>query len=168
MKRPFDPHAALRELVRQGSSDRFDISIDYQGHWYYKGSRIDRLELVKLFATVLQQAPDGSYWLITPVEQGRIDVADAPFVIVAMQERDDRLEFTDNIDRKHALVKPGQLQFRRNAAGTGDVPYLKVEGGLKARLLPAVYYELADMANECGNEFGVMSGGVFHAFGQAH
>ena len=67
MKRRFDPQAALAELVRTGADDRFDIAIDYRGNWFYRGSKIERIELVKLFSTVLNRAADGSYWLITPV-----------------------------------------------------------------------------------------------------
>ena len=51
----------------------FDIRIDRNGQWYYRGSPIGRKELVCLFATVLKREPDGSYWLETPVERGRID-----------------------------------------------------------------------------------------------
>src|SRR3712207_9260873 len=49
---------------------------------------IGRKELVCLFASVLKRERDGSYWLETPVERGRIEVEDAPFVAVEMWWRD--------------------------------------------------------------------------------
>src|SRR3712207_7692483 len=49
---------------------------------------IGRKELVCLFASVLKRERDGSYWLATPVERGRIEVEDAPFVAVEMWWRD--------------------------------------------------------------------------------
>ena len=54
------------------------------GTWLYCGSPIERKELVKLFASVLRREPDGSYWLVTPVERGRIEVDDVPFVAVEL------------------------------------------------------------------------------------
>ena len=32
----------------------------------------------------LRRESDGSYWLVTPVERGRIDVDDVPFVVVEL------------------------------------------------------------------------------------
>src|SRR2546423_14848362 len=46
------------------------------GNWLYRGSPIGRKELICLFASVLKRDADGSFWLETPVERGRIDVED--------------------------------------------------------------------------------------------
>ena len=54
---------------------RFDIRIGRDGTWYYMGSPIGRMALVKLFATVPRRDEQGGHWLITPAEQGRIDPA---------------------------------------------------------------------------------------------
>src|SRR3546814_5152896 len=54
----------------------FDIRIGRDGTWYYKGTPINRLPLVKLFASVLRREPDGSHWLVTPVERGTVLVED--------------------------------------------------------------------------------------------
>ena len=62
----------------------FDIRIARDGTWFYRGSPINRLALVKLFASVLRRDADGSYWLVTPAERGRITVEDAPFLAVAL------------------------------------------------------------------------------------
>ena len=37
--------------------------------------------MVKLFASVLMRDKTGDYWLVTPVEKGRITVDDAPFIV---------------------------------------------------------------------------------------
>ena len=66
----------------------FEIRIDRNGGWHYRNSPIARKELVCLFASVLKREPDGGYWLETPVERGRIEVEDAPFVAVEMWWRD--------------------------------------------------------------------------------
>src|SRR5487761_1763401 len=60
------------------------IRIARDGAWHHHGSPIGRLALVKLFASVLRRDADGSYWLVTPAERGRIEVEDAPFLAVEL------------------------------------------------------------------------------------
>ncbi len=57
------------------------MRIARDGTWFYRGSPIGRKPLVKLFSTVLRRE-NGEFWLVTPVERGRILVDDAPFVAV--------------------------------------------------------------------------------------
>ena len=64
--------------------NRFQMRIARDGTWYHQGTPIRRLALAKLFATVLRREADGEYWLVTPVERGRIEVEDAPFTVVDM------------------------------------------------------------------------------------
>lgn len=161
MKQSFDAQKALRDLVRSGATDRFDIAIDYHGNWSYQGSKIERIELVRLFSTVLHRADDGGFWLITPVERGRIDVADAPFVIHSMKAGH-TLELTDNIGRTHLLEHEGQLKLRARSDGLGQTPYFDLGQRLEARILPNVYYELAELADMRDGWIGVTSNTVFH------
>ena len=58
--------------------------IQRDGTWLYRGTPIGRKELVCLFAGVLKREADGSFWLETPAERGRIQVEDAPFVAVEL------------------------------------------------------------------------------------
>src|ERR1700743_250634 len=62
----------------------FAMRIARDGTWFYRGSPIGRKPLVKLFSTVLRRE-NGEFWLVTPVERGRILVDDAPFVAVAVE-----------------------------------------------------------------------------------
>lgn len=69
--------------------DVFDISIDRNGQWFHQGKPISRQALVKLFSTVLYyNTENNEYWLVTPHEQGRVDVADVPYVIIKHIIRD--------------------------------------------------------------------------------
>src|SRR5436309_1916006 len=61
-----------------------EIRIARDSTWFYRGSPIARLPLVKLFASVLRREADGLYWLVTPVERGKIEVEDVPFLAVAL------------------------------------------------------------------------------------
>jgi hypothetical protein len=79
-----------------------DMRIARDGTWYYGGSAINRIPLVKLFASVLRREGDGSYWLVTPAERGHVVVEDVPFIAVAVEMqgagRDQRLIFRTNLD----------------------------------------------------------------------
>ena len=79
------------------------LRITHDGTWLYRGSPIRRKELVKLFASVLRREADGSYWLVTPVERGRIEVDDVPFVAVELAvagtgSAQQRLRLRTNLD----------------------------------------------------------------------
>ena len=149
-----------------------DMRIARDGTWYYRGTPIHRLPLVKLFATVLRRDDDGGYSLVTPVERGRVAVEDAPFVAVEVERngegREQQLVFRTNIDE---IVSAGpDHPIRVETAANGEpMPYLLVRPGLEARIARPVFYELvdyADAAREVGDaEFGVWSGGMFFSLG---
>ena len=61
-----------------------DMRIAKDGTWFYLGSPIGRLPLVKLFASVLRKDDDGKTYLVTPVEKIGITVEDAHFLAVEM------------------------------------------------------------------------------------
>jgi hypothetical protein len=124
--------------------------IDRAGTWHYQGSPIDRPALVTLFASVLRRAPDGTYWLVTPAEQGRIEVEDVPFVAVELaREGDGRMQtlrLRTNLDEWIALDAAHGLELRPDERRGQHVPYVEVRDGLEARLSTQLYYELAELA----------------------
>jgi uncharacterized protein len=150
------------------------LRIAPDGTWLYHGSPIERQELVKLFASVLRREPDGSYWLITPVERGRIEVDDAPFVAVELRIEgagvQQKVRLRTNLDEWLTLGARHPLQVRRRAgeaADAGPVPYVEVRPGLEARLARPVYYELVELGEERQENgrarFGIWSEGRFFA-----
>ena len=149
-----------------------DMRIARDGTWYYRGSPINRIPLVKLFASVLRRETDGSYWLVTPAERGRVTVEDVPFIAVAVdmqgQGRGQRLIFRTNLDEIVTAGPDHPLRVETAADGT-PAPYILVRPGLEARLVRPVFYELAELGQEeeiAGERpFGVWSGGVFFALG---
>jgi uncharacterized protein len=158
-----------------GASEReFGLEITREGTWLYRGSPIHRLALVKLLASVLRREADGSYWLVTPVERGRIAVADVPFVAVELAVEGagpgQRLRLRSNLDEWVTLGPERPLRLHRTASGPGEttlVPYVEVRGGLEARLVRPVYYQLVDLGEEFRERgrtrFGVWSEGCFFA-----
>ena len=107
----------------------FDMRIAADGRWYHEGGLIKRDGLVKLFASVLEVDKTGQHWLRTPVEFGRIEVEDAPFIIISVRAEGSgatrNLTLTDNLDRDHLLGPDRPLVFRphpdtHSDANSGD------------------------------------------------
>lgn len=150
-----------------------DIRIARDGTWFYLGSPIGRKPLVKLFSTVLRREADGSYWLVTPVERGRIVVEDAPFTAVELLAqaagRDQVLTFRTNLD--DFVTADGEHPIRiADDPETGEPnPYIMVRDGLEARLTRSVYYQLVDLGEERRRggvtQYGVWSKGQFFRLG---
>ena len=149
-----------------------DMRIARDGTWFYRGSPIHRMPLVKLFASVLRRESDGAYWLVTPAERGRVTVEDAPFIAVAVDRegegRDQRLIFRTNLDEIVAAGPDHMLRIEMAGDGT-PAPYILVRPGLEARIARAAFYELVELgggeliAGE--SQFGVWSCGMFFPLG---
>ncbi len=152
----------------------FDIAIARDGTWYYRGSPIGRLALVRLFSTVLRRDAEGSFWLQTPAERGRITVEDAPFVAVELTRRGDgrqqELIFRTNLDDTVAADAEHPLRVVNNPATGEPNPYILVRDGLEARLNRPVFYELVELGQEerVGDAtlYGVWSKGEFFPIGR--
>ncbi|KAF0113455.1 MAG: hypothetical protein FD149_2126 [Rhodospirillaceae bacterium] len=154
--------------------DPFGIRIDRQGIWHYRGSPINRQELVCLFASFLARQPDGSYWLITPEESGPITVDDVPFMAVEMfvagQGKKQFISLRTNVDEIITVDSLHPLRVSIDPGTSEPAPYVQVRNSLEARLSRAVFYELVAMGVEeqCAGRlsFGVWSSEIFFPLGQ--
>jgi uncharacterized protein len=141
-----------------------EIRIARDGTWFHQGSPIGRIEMVRLFSTILRREADGGYVLVTPGEKLDIIVDDAPFVAVEVKNegagRDRSLAFRLNTGDMVVAGPEHGLRFENR--DDGPHPYLHVRGGLEALVARSVYYELAEMALDDGAEpLGLWSSGVF-------
>ncbi len=151
----------------------FGIRIDRNGTWYYRGSPIGRKPMVKLFSTVLNRRDDGSYWLTTPVENGRIEVEDVPYIAVEVMHAGEgaaqEIDFRTNLDHHVPLGADHALRVDVDETTGEPSPYVHVEKGLEARLARSVFYHLIDLAEEDEQNgravLGVRSRGVFFPIG---
>ena len=134
---------------------QLNIKIASDGRWFHEGREIHRKALVKLFSSVLRRDSDGVFWLETPVEKGRIEVDDAPFIAtkLTVEHTDDAvlntdlvLYFTTNVGDCVPLDAAHPLQMQPSPDGFGMRPYIEVRDGLFAKLSRPVYYELAARA----------------------
>lgn len=151
---------------------RIPIRIARDGKWFYHGTPIPRKEMVCLFASVLKRRPDGAYWLVTPVEEGIIEVEDVPFLAVELFTcgcgRDRVFSFRTNVDQMVTLDAQHRLRVVCDASGCP--PYLTVRDGLEARLTRSVYYELVALGVEeivNGEKlYGIWSSNIFFPLGR--
>ena len=150
-----------------------EMRIARDGTWFYHGSPIGRKPLVKLFASVLNRDEDGVYWLTTPVEKGRVDVDDAPFLAVEMtvvgEGRAQTLRFRTTLDDEVTADGDHPLRVALHPATGEPSPYVLVRGRLEALISRSVFYELVERGVEevVANEvlFGVWSAGRFFPLG---
>jgi hypothetical protein len=140
------------------------MRIARDGTWYHQGSPISRPAMVRLFSTVLRREPDGRHVLVTPVEKLEIDVEATAFRATEMQTegigRDRSIAF--RLDSGDAIVAGTTNPIRIAEAPDGPSPRVEVRHGLEAEISRGIYYELAEIALEEGNDPpGVWSRGAF-------
>ena len=136
------------------SIQNFQMRIAANGVWYYQGTPINRIALVKLFAKVLHKDDSGQYWLITPVERGLIEVDDTPFLAVELNKKTgynfehDVLRFRTNLDEEFDCGPKNPLRVEIDPVTHEPRPYVLVRDGLEARLTTSVFYQLVEMSGE--------------------
>ncbi|MFK8078956.1 MAG: DUF1285 domain-containing protein [Granulosicoccus sp.] len=142
-----------------------DIRIARNGDWFYQGSRIDRIRMVKLFSTVLRVDDDNHTYLVTPQERLRITVEDAPFTAVLVEQHggpsDTTLVFTTNVDEKIIADADHPISVAYAEVGGEPSPYVLVRDRLQALISRSAFYQLADWAVIREGIAGVESSGVF-------
>ena len=167
----FSPSAA-------GTSGRavlgdLDIRITADGTWYYHGTPIGRKELVCLFASTLKADDAGDYWLVTPVEFGRIAVDDAPFAAIELFSVGAGAECVvsvrTNVDEIVTIDHDHPLRIVVDPSSGEPSPYVTVRPKIEARLTRSVYYQLVELGTEevVDNEqvYGIWSSGTFFPIG---
>jgi len=142
-----------------------DIRIRKDGVWFHEGTPIGREALVRLFSTVLRLDPDG-YHLVTPVEKMKITVEDAPFIATRVdrakgKDGGDALVFQTNVGDTVEAGPENRIRVEIDPATGEPRPYVHVRRGLEALIARPVFYELAEMAIQEGDTWGVTSNGAF-------
>lgn len=143
-----------------------DMRIARDGTWYHQGTPITRPAMVRLFSTILRRDPE-RYVLVTPVECVGIQVEDVPFLAVDVEwsgnGAEQTLDFLTNVGDRVAADAEHPLRFETH--DEQPTPYLRVRGGLDARLNRAVFYRLMDRVEQGTHRgqawLGLWSRGVF-------
>ena len=143
-----------------------DMRIARDGTWYHQGTPITRPAMVRLFSTILRRDPE-RYVLVTPVECVGIQVEDVPFLAVDVEwqgeGREQTLDFVTNVGDRVAAGPEHPLRFETHDGQ--PAPYVRVRGGLEARLNRVVFYRLMDRVEQGTHQeqawLGLWSRGVF-------
>ena len=177
------PRSSTR--ARPGADDRrpaergdLPFLVKRDGTWLYRGSPIERKELVCLFSSVLRRDEKGDYWLETPAERGRIAVEDTPWLAVELDwsgvGASQVLSFRTNVDQVMVAGDDHPLRIEHAKSNCAPTPYIHVRDGrgaypIEARISRPVYYELAALAvpGTCSGRacYGVWSCGRFFCIG---
>ncbi len=130
-------------------SGDMDMRIDSAGQWWHEGETIERQPLVRLFASILKREGE-EYFLVTPVEKWRIQVEDAPLLVV------DYLIKEVSAQQQILLATSTGDQFPLDAEHplrmAGEKPYVRVRDNLDALIHRNVFYPLVNLAIEQSGE----------------
>lgn len=145
-----------------------DMRIARDGTWFYQGSPIGRMPLVRLFSGILKREGD-RYFLVTPVEKVGITVDDAPFVAtdfdVSGTGRDQVLTFTTHVGDTVTAGEGHEIRVTRDDETGEPAPYLHVRRGLEALIDRKSFYRLVDLCCQEQHDgkdwFGLWSSGRF-------
>jgi hypothetical protein len=141
-----------------------DMQIRRDGTWFYQGTPIGRMELVKLFATILWREGD-KYFLVTPVEKVGITVEDVPFVAVDFDVEGEgaaqQLTFVTNVGDKAIASADNPIRVVRDPETGEPSPYVLIRRNLEALIDRKSFYRLVDIGVHHEGWFGLWSGGAF-------
>ena len=123
---------------------KMDMLIKADGSWWHDGTRITRLPLVKLFASILRKDDDGITYLVTPVEKIEIVVERGHFMAVRVDiegvGKDQRMFFTTNLDEVIEAGKDHPIRVETDSQTLEPAPFVTVRGRLEAVMTRPVFY----------------------------
>jgi len=145
-----------------------DMRIARDGTWFYLGTPIGRMPLVKLFSSIIRKDGD-DYFLVTPVEKVGIIVEDAPFVAIDFDVngtgKDQAISFTTQVDDTATASPDHPIRVVRDTKTGEPSPYVLIRANLEALIDRKSFYRLVDIGVHAEHDgqswFGVWSSGVF-------
>ena len=145
-------------------SGDIDITIDRQGVWRHCGEEFSRRSITVLFARILCREGN-DYFLKTPVEKWRIQVADVPFYFIHCEQKQTadgvQLSFISSTEDVVVLDAQHSLRIQLDENSGEPSPYLQVRGAMEGKLSRNLYYQLVELAqvNEREQKLYLYSGG---------
>ena len=127
-----------------------DIRITRDGNWHYNKSPIGRKRLVKLFSNILKK--EGNfYYLVTPVEKIKIQVDDAPFLIVDIESKTvngtQEITFLTNTETEFSLGSKNPLRILFKNHTQEPSPYVVVRKNLEGLIDRKTFYRLIEKSD---------------------
>ena len=145
-----------------------DIRITRDGNWHYNKSPIGRKRLVKLFSNILKKEGD-FYYLVTPVEKIKIQVDDAPFLIVDIESKTvngtQEITFLTNTETEFSLGSKNPLRILFKNHTQEPSPYVVVRKNLEGLIDRKTFYRLIEKSgfhsHKGASWLGIWSQNVF-------
>ncbi len=129
--------------------DNFEIKIDKDGLWYYKGAHMFRKEILSVFFDHLKIDECGNYLIELGPERCYIEVEDTAFVVDAVYKTSrpgsdkEQIEVLLN-DETCEILEMNSMQ-----KGRDNVLYCRVKDGrFTARFSRKSYYQLAEFIEQ--------------------
>ena len=145
-----------------------DMEIRRDGAWFYLGTPMGRIGLVKLFSSIIRRDGD-DYFLVTPVEKVGIRVIGAPFVATDFSAtghgRDQVLTFTTHVEDEAVAGPDHPIRVVRDPDSGEPSPYVHIRANLEALIDRKTFYRIIDLCvheqHEGKRWFGLWSSGQF-------
>jgi len=135
--------------------DSYDIKIDKEGLWYYKGNHMFRKEILRIFFEHLKVDENGRYLIELGTESCYLDVEDTAFVVQAVYKtcntRDGREQLEIVLNDEFSEI----LDLHSLYVGKDNVLYCRVkQGRFVARFTRKGYYQIAEFIEQTNNGNG--------------
>lgn len=114
------------------------LFINKDGKWFQNEKEIIHAEIYKQFNGMLEKMPDSGYRVRMGREVCKVEVEDAPFVVLTTGMDQNKLLIELN-DGSSEIFNPHEFWI-----GDGNVPYCIIKNGkFHARFSRAAYYQIA-------------------------
>jgi len=117
--------------------ESFDIKIDKDGVWYYKGAHMFRKEILHIFYEHLQMDECGRYLIELGPERSYLDVEDTVFVVSAVYKTENPLNGREQIEIVLNDDSCEILEMNTLSEGPDNVLYCRVKEGKFVARFPA-------------------------------
>jgi hypothetical protein len=128
--------------------EEFEITVDREGRWHYRGAEIVHREIVELFCRQLGRDERGRYFVRWQGQECFVQVEDTPIVVwatsVVEEEGESRGILLHLSDGTTEMLDPDTF-----CIGPENVPYCSIHNGaFSARFSRKAYYQVARMVEE--------------------
>ncbi|MBI5251341.1 MAG: DUF1285 domain-containing protein [Desulfomonile tiedjei] len=121
------------------ASPYLKLFIDKDGRWFQNGAEIVHPQIYRQFNEMLERGPDGEYLVRMGREICRVEVEDAPFVVMRVNQDEQGRILMELNDGCSETLAPERLWIGRE-----NIPYSRVKGdSFHARFSRPAYYQLA-------------------------
>ena len=144
------PPSGKRWHTREDSG----IRLDRQLRWFHDGEPIDHPKIIEAFNCGLQPTDDGKYQLKFGWDWCFVEVEDAAYGVLAVDERPDGLGLRLS-DRTSERLEPGSLTVGEDGVLTCRVK----DGRAKARFLRDAQFALGELLEELDGKLVLRAGG---------